>query len=59
LYPGDKYFENSPPICSYLPKKELLFKMMRACIGCDKIEDLWIFKPKIFSSAIIFLIDLT
>lgn len=26
----------------YLPSKELLFKMMRACFGCQTKDDLWI-----------------
>lgn len=26
----------------YIPSRELLFKMMKACISCDLKEDLWI-----------------
>jgi len=32
--------EDSPQ-CIYLPSKECLFKIMRACIGVCSIEDLW------------------
>ena len=27
----------------YIPSPDLLFKMMRACIGCQSIKDLWIY----------------
>lgn len=33
-------------MCVYIPSNEILFKLMKACIGCDKIEDLWIFNKK-------------
>ena len=26
----------------YLPSNELMFKMMRACFGCQSKDDLWI-----------------
>ena len=29
------------PECIYLPSKECIFKMMRACIGIFSIKDLW------------------
>ena len=24
-----------------------MFKMMKACIGCEEVEDLWIYNPNI------------
>lgn len=33
-------------MCVYIPSNEVLFKMMRACIGCENIEDLWIYHDK-------------
>ena len=31
------------PTVIYVPSKEMMFKMMRACIGVKKKEDLWIY----------------
>ena len=33
-YHLDRYFEENSPICVYIPSKLLVFKMMKACIGC-------------------------
>ena len=33
-------------MCVYIPSNEVLFKMMRACIGCENIEDLWFYHDK-------------
>lgn len=45
VYPIERYqSEYIAPLCIYIPSDELLFKLMRSCIGCDYIEDLWIYK---------------
>lgn len=30
-------------MCVYLPTNDVLFKLMRASIGLDKVEDVWIY----------------
>ena len=30
-------------MCVYIPTNDVLFKLMRATIGVDKVEDIWIF----------------
>lgn len=42
-YDIDRYLEHSSPMSVYIPAPDLLFKMMRACIGCQSIKDLWIY----------------
>ena len=42
IYFKQRYSENSP-MTVYIPTKDIMFKMMRACLGCQNIEDLWIF----------------
>lgn len=41
-----KYKEEVSPDSVYLPSNELLFKMMRACVGCEEVEDLWIYNKQ-------------
>ena len=31
----------------YFPSPDLLFKMMRACVGCLSVRDLWIYNETI------------
>ena len=33
VYEECRYVEKYSPYCIYIPKKDLMFKMMRACIG--------------------------
>lgn len=42
-YADSLYVSDRSPMCIYMPSNEVLFKLMRACIGCEKIEDLWIY----------------
>ena len=37
VYSLDRYNLNKNPNCVYFPSKPLLFKMMKACIGVEKI----------------------
>ena len=46
VYQAQRYIEDCSPMCVYIPSNEVLFKMMRACIGCDNVEDLWIYHDK-------------
>ena len=46
VYLEKRYISDQSPMCVYLPSNEILFKMMRACLGCDEVEDLWIYEPQ-------------
>ena len=41
-YVDSLYSKDRSPMCVYMPSNAVLFKIMRACIGCENIEDLWI-----------------
>lgn len=41
VYAKTRYIPNFAPFCIYIPKTELMFKMMRACIGIKDPKDLW------------------
>lgn len=43
IYNSRRNKEEDSPLCVYIPSKDLMFKMMRACIGCECVEDLWIY----------------
>ena len=43
IYHIDRYWKDTSPMCVYIPSKEVIFKMMRACIGCTSVKDLWIY----------------
>ena len=45
-YTIDRYVEENSPVCVYIPSKLMMFKMMKACIGCHQPEDLWIHQIK-------------
>jgi hypothetical protein len=47
VYHTARYLNDSSPMCVYIPSKEILFKMMKACIGVDKPQDLWIYNEEI------------
>lgn len=42
VYFPSRYIEGFSPYCIYIPKKEIMLKLMRACICVSKVEDLWI-----------------
>ena len=42
VYFKTRYIEGFSPYCIYIPKKEIMLKLMRACIEVKKPEDLWI-----------------
>jgi hypothetical protein len=41
-YERKRYIQDNSPYCIYLPSKEIMFKLMRACIKCEEISELWI-----------------
>lgn len=41
VYPEKRYVEGMCPLMMYIPGKYLMFKMMRACLGCKNENDLW------------------
>ena len=43
VYPFASYAEESPA-CIWIPRIELMFKLMRACLGVTDEKDLWMFK---------------
>ena len=43
-YAKSRLIEGFVPTVVYEPSKEIMFKMMRACIGVTDKKDLWIFQ---------------
>ena len=41
VYRSDRYVEEYSPKVLYIPSKLILFKLMRACIGITKKDQLW------------------
>jgi len=46
VYPDSRYTPGNSPYCIYIPCREVMLKLMRACIKVNKPEHLWIFKSK-------------
>ena len=44
VYPKSRYISQNSPNCIYIPSKEIMLKLMRACIKVSKPEELWLFK---------------
>lgn len=44
VYPKSKYVLEGSPKCSYIPTKAVMFKMMRACVEVQAIEDIWFYR---------------
>ena len=44
VYKFHRYHSYSSPLLRYLPSRALLFKIMRACIGIQNLEDIWYLK---------------
>lgn len=42
VYPEYKYSFGQCPMLIYIPKKEIMLKMMRACIAIKRPHELWI-----------------
>ena len=43
IYDKSKYKIDKAPNFIYMPKKIMVFNMMKACIGVTEIKDLWIY----------------
>ena len=41
VYSDSRYRKDNSPNCIYIPSRRLMLKIMRACIGVTKEEDLW------------------
>ena len=41
VYPMKRYIKDWSPLCLYIPSKDILFKLMRACVGAEQETDLW------------------
>lgn len=41
IYPKCRISENNSPQPIYIPNRAVMFKLMRACIGITRPEDLW------------------
>jgi len=47
VYHLHRYIDDCSPMCVYLPSNEVMFKMMKACLYVQRVEDLWIYQaPK-------------
>ena len=47
IYHESRYNDLNSPIAVWIPSKLVLIKMMRACIGVDKVENLWIYRASL------------
>lgn len=43
IYCKERYTKEYSPMTVYIPTKDIMFKLMRGCLGCQNVEDLWIF----------------
>ena len=41
VYKRDRYFAEHSPLHIYIPRKEIMFKLMRACVAVQTPEELW------------------
>ena len=41
VYAQSRYVEGNSPSVIYIPKKAIMFKLVRACLVCTSEEDLW------------------
>ena len=42
VYEKERYFIDQSPYRKYIPNKETMFKLMRACVDCKTVDDLWV-----------------
>jgi hypothetical protein len=43
IYDKNRYNYDKTPNCVFIPKKSMVFSMLKACIGVTDIKDLWIY----------------
>jgi hypothetical protein len=41
LYPESEFLDDAAPKMYYFPSRVVMFNILRACLGCEKKEDLW------------------
>ena len=46
VYPKERYNEGNSPYTIYIPSKDIMFKLMRACIHAEDPTDLWFWNHK-------------
>jgi hypothetical protein len=46
VYQRSRYVKEHSPLHLYVPKKEIMLKIMRACVGIHKPQDLWFVQKK-------------
>ena len=46
IYPESRFDSGTSPTVIYIPSRDVMSKMMRACIGVTDPKDLWIFNPQ-------------
>ena len=44
VYAKQRFQPNTSPFCIFIPRREMMFKMMRACIEVKTANDLWLNK---------------
>ena len=42
VYDVKQYLSADGPKCIYIPSAQLMFQMMRGCLGVKRAEDLWV-----------------
>lgn len=50
VYHPDQYVYNMSPRCIFFPRKEILFKMMRATLGVRNTDELWFRRGRGYSA---------
>ena len=43
VYKASRYFEETCPLCLYIPNRDIMFKFMRACIKVEDPMEMWCF----------------
>ena len=57
VYAEERLQKEISPYCIFVPRKEVMWKMMRACIGCKETSDLWIFQDEDHSRSHLYYTD--
>ena len=42
VYPLSRYVQGQAPAPIYIPSKEIMINLMRACVSCGNEQELWI-----------------
>lgn len=45
VYPKSRFTKEHTPMIIYVPSREMMIKIMRACMGCQNVNDLWFNMP--------------